>query len=89
MTEQSSVVWSSSITTEDSDELERTQKVALKIIYRHEYESYENALVLFRCERQHCSTTHPRQRQNKLPPEQNLSTQNPLYSIHPYLDLNC
>ena len=46
VTEQSSVVWSSSITEDDSNALERIQKVALRIIYRHEYESYENALNL-------------------------------------------
>ena len=34
VTEQSSVVWSSSITEEESEALERTQKVALKIVYR-------------------------------------------------------
>ena len=46
VTEQSSVVWSPSITEEESCALERTQKVALKIIYRHEYISYENALKM-------------------------------------------
>ena len=42
--EQSSVVWSSSITQDEQDLLERTQKVALKIIYQGNYQSYENAL---------------------------------------------
>ena len=37
VTEQSSVVWSSSITGEESEALERTQKVALKIIYQKDY----------------------------------------------------
>ena len=37
ITEQSSVVWSSSITQDESCALERTQKVALKIIFRGEY----------------------------------------------------
>ena len=46
VTEQSSVVWSPSITEEESCALERTQKVALKIIYRHEYISYENTLKM-------------------------------------------
>ena len=46
VTEQSSVVWSSSITGEESEALERTQKVALKIIYQKDYISYENALFL-------------------------------------------
>ena len=50
VTEQSSVVWSSSITEEESNSLERTQKVALKIIYRHEYTSYEHALNLSKLE---------------------------------------
>ena len=44
VTEQSSVVWSSSITEEESSALERTQKVALRLIYRGEYISYSNAL---------------------------------------------
>ena len=46
VTEQCSVVWSSSITGEESEALERTQKVALKIIYQKDYISYENALFL-------------------------------------------
>ena len=46
VTEQSSVVWSSSITDEESQALERTQKVALRLIYRQDYQSYNNALSL-------------------------------------------
>ena len=46
VTEQSSVVWSSSITEEESNALEGTQKVALRFIYRNEYISYDNALNL-------------------------------------------
>ena len=46
VTEQSSVVWSSSITEEEDKALERTQKVALRIIYRQEYNSYTHALEL-------------------------------------------
>ena len=46
VTEQSSVVWGTSITEEESNALERTQKVALRIIYRHEYICYDNALNL-------------------------------------------
>ena len=42
--EQSSVVWSSSLTREEEISLERTQKVALRIIYQNQYISYENAL---------------------------------------------
>ena len=44
--EQSSVVWSSSLTQQDMDSLERTQKVALRIIFQDEYISYQNALNL-------------------------------------------
>ena len=44
--EQSSVVWSSSLTQEEELALERTQKVALRLIYQSDYESYENALLL-------------------------------------------
>ena len=44
--EQSSVVWSSSITTGEEYDLERIQKVALRIILKDNYESYSNALFL-------------------------------------------
>ena len=46
ITEQSSVVWSSSITEEESVSLERTQKSALKLIFQSEYISYSNALSM-------------------------------------------
>ena len=49
VTEQSSVVWSSSITLEESEALERTQKVALKIIYQSDYISNKNALFCQNC----------------------------------------
>ena len=42
--EQSSVVWSSSLTVDEMTSLERTQKVALRIIFSQDYISYENAL---------------------------------------------
>ena len=42
--EQSSVVWSSSITSGEINDLERIQKVALRIILKSEYIDYENAL---------------------------------------------
>ena len=42
--EQSSVVWSSAITNGESLELERVQKVALRIILKDDYLSYEHAL---------------------------------------------
>ena len=42
--EQSSVVWSSSITVDEIVALERVQKCALRLIYQSEYISYCNAL---------------------------------------------
>ena len=44
--EQSAVVWSSSLTKGEQRDLERTQKVALKIILKDDYSSYEEALKL-------------------------------------------
>ena len=46
ITEQNSVVWSSSLTCDEMANLERTQKVALRIIFGSKYLSYENALEL-------------------------------------------
>ena len=42
--EQSSVVWSSSITVDELASLERCQKIALRLIFGHLYITYENAL---------------------------------------------
>ena len=42
--EQNSVIWSSSITSEEIGNLERVQKVALRIILKCDYQSYINAL---------------------------------------------
>ena len=42
--EQSCVVWSSSITVGEEYDLERIQKVALRIILHDEYRDYEYAL---------------------------------------------
>ena len=42
--EQSCVVWHSSLTIEDSNDLERVQKSAIKIILKEEYEEYEPGL---------------------------------------------
>ena len=42
--EQNAVVWHSSLTEENSEDLERVQKVALKIILKHQYKNYNNAL---------------------------------------------
>ena len=44
--EQSSVVWSSSITSGEEYDLERIQKVALRIILGEYYGSYQNALYI-------------------------------------------
>ena len=42
--EHSSVVWGSSITQEESDDIERIQKAAVKVILKKSYEDYEKAL---------------------------------------------
>ena len=44
--EQSSNVWSSSLTVECQKDIEIVQKIALKIILKDQYKSYENALKL-------------------------------------------
>ena len=44
LVEQSSNVWHSSLTNENEVDLERIQKIALKIILNDKYKSYENAL---------------------------------------------
>ena len=44
--EQSSNVWHSSLTLECQNDLERVQKIALKIILKDQYKTYENALLL-------------------------------------------
>ena len=44
--EQSSCVWHSSLTLQNEEDLERVQKVALRIILKNRYQSYENALNL-------------------------------------------
>ena len=43
--EQSATVWHSGITSENSSDLERVQKSALKIILNRSYSTYENALA--------------------------------------------
>ena len=43
--EQSCVVWSSSLTKENSDDLERVQKAAVKVILGNNFENYEDALT--------------------------------------------
>ena len=42
--EQSSNVWHSGLTLEQQNDLERVQKVALKLVLKESYKSYENAL---------------------------------------------
>ena len=49
--EQSCTVWHSGITEENSQDLERIQKTALKIILEEKYKSYENALYLLELEK--------------------------------------
>ena len=44
--EQSCVVWHSSLTQDDRDNIERVQKNALRIILKQSYKSYEDALQL-------------------------------------------
>ena len=46
ITEQSCVVWHSSLTEEQGLEIERIQKVALRIILQEKYEHYQHALFL-------------------------------------------
>ena len=44
--EQSAVVWHSSLTQQNIEDLARVQKSACKIILKNKYESYEKALIL-------------------------------------------
>ena len=44
--EQSAVVWNTSITQEECIEIERIQKVSLRIIMKENYSIYENSLCL-------------------------------------------
>lgn len=46
--EQSSVIWGNSITEENEKDLERVQKNALRIIYKEDYTTYEEALELLK-----------------------------------------
>ena len=43
--EQNAVVWHFSLTKENSEDLERVQKSACKIIFKHKYENYHKSLV--------------------------------------------
>ena len=42
--EQSCTIWHSSLTVEDSEDIERLQKCDLKVILKHNYSTYEEAL---------------------------------------------
>ena len=44
--EQSCVVWGTSLTQENKDDLERTQKTFAKLIMKEKYKNYESALIL-------------------------------------------
>ena len=44
MLEQSAVLWHSSLTKENSEDLERVQKNAFRIILKNEYQTYKKAL---------------------------------------------
>ena len=46
MLEQACVVWHSSITEGESEDIERVQNICLKIILKDKYESYEKALQI-------------------------------------------
>ena len=43
--EQSCVLWHSSLSLEDSHDLERVQKSAVKIILKEDYKDYETSLI--------------------------------------------
>ena len=43
--EQSRVVWHSSLTQENNEELERCQKIFMKLVLREKYKNYEDALM--------------------------------------------
>ena len=48
--EQSCVVWGSSLTQENIDNLERTQKTFAKLVLKEKYKNYENALSILNLE---------------------------------------
>ena len=49
--ENSCVVWHSSLTEQDSEDIERVQKAACKVILKEFYEGYDNALKSLRLEK--------------------------------------
>ena len=44
LVEQNVAVWNHTITQEEAEDIERVQKIALKIILKEDYENYDNAL---------------------------------------------
>ena len=48
--EQSCAVWHSSLTQENADDLERTQKTFAKLVLREKYTTYEDALTILNLE---------------------------------------
>ena len=44
--ENSCVIWHSSLTEENANDLERTQKTFCKLTLKNKYDTYENALLL-------------------------------------------
>ena len=51
MLEQSAVVWHSSLTQQNIEDLDRVQKSACKIILNNKYESYDKALISLNLEK--------------------------------------
>ena len=43
--EQSAIIWSSSLSQENREDLERTQKSFAKLVLKQEYDNYETALL--------------------------------------------
>ena len=48
MLEQSAVVWHSSLTQDNKEDLERVQKVAVRVILQNRYTNYKNGLKLLK-----------------------------------------
>ena len=51
--EQSCVLWHNSLTQENIDDLERTQKSFTKMLFREKYENYEKSLLFLNLEHLH------------------------------------
>ena len=49
--EQNVAVWNYSITQEECEDIERVQKIAVKIILKDDYSNYEESLTLIRLEK--------------------------------------